>query len=72
MARTVSQFLIKNKTFPLNQKLTCANYGIYVAACAICHEQYVGQTANKFSTRWSAHRGTRNKPDARDDSDQSR
>jgi len=38
----------KNKTFPLNQKLTCANHGIYVATCVICHNQYVGQTKNKF------------------------
>jgi len=30
---------------------------------------YVGQTVNKFSTRWSWHRGTWNKPD-KDDSDQ--
>jgi len=28
----------KNKTFPLNQKLTCANHGIYVATCIICHD----------------------------------
>ena len=31
----------KNKTLPLNQNLTCANYGIYVLTCVICDEEYV-------------------------------
>jgi len=44
----------KINTFPLNQNLTCANFGIYAATCVICHEQYVGQTKNKFSKRWSS------------------
>jgi len=52
----------KNKTFPLNQKLTCANHGFYVATCVICDEQYVGQTKNKFSMRWSSHRSNRTDP----------
>ena len=52
----------KNETFPLNQKLTCANHGIHVATCVICHEQYFGQTKNKFSTRWSSHRSNWNRP----------
>ena len=34
MVPCVSQIMGKNKTFPLNQKLTCANHGIYVATCA--------------------------------------
>ena len=55
MVPCVSQTVGKNKTFPLNQKLTRANHGIYVVTCVICHEQYVGQTKNKFSTRWSSH-----------------
>ena len=42
--------------FKLKQRLTCANYGIYVATCVLCGEQYVGQTKNKFSVRWTAHR----------------
>jgi len=62
MVPCVSQIMGKNKTFPLNQKLTCANHGIYVATCGICHEQYVGQTKNKFSTRWSSHRSNWNRP----------
>ena len=33
----------KSKTFPLNQNLTCANYGNYEATCVICPEKYVGQ-----------------------------
>ena len=55
MVPRVSQIMSKTKTFPLNQNLTCANYGIYVATCVLCHEQYVGQTKNKFSKSWSAH-----------------
>jgi len=50
----VSQLLTKTKT--VNQSLTCSDFGIYVATFMICHEQYVGQTSNKFSKRWSAHR----------------
>jgi len=38
----------------LTQRLSCANYGIYVATCLLCKEQYVGQTKNKFSVRWTA------------------
>jgi len=41
--------------------LTYANHGIYVATCFICHEQYVGQTKNKFSTRWTSHRSNWNR-----------
>jgi len=40
----------------LTQRLSYANYGIYVATCLLCKEQYVGQTKNKFSVRWTAHR----------------
>jgi len=39
----------------LTQRSSCANYGIYVAACLLCKEQYVGQTKIKFSVRWAAH-----------------
>ena len=53
--------LTKPKTLKLNQSLTCADFGIYVATCVMCHEQYVGQTSNKFSKRWSAHRSNWNK-----------
>ena len=50
MVPNASQLLTKTKTFKLNQSLTCsADFGIYVATCVICHEQYVGQTSNKFS-----------------------
>jgi len=41
MVPCVSQIMGKNKTFPLNQKLTCANHDIHVATCVISHEQYV-------------------------------
>ena len=36
----------------------------------ICHEEYVGQTTNKFSTRWSSHSSDWNKPDCKNDKDQ--
>jgi len=49
-------------TSPLNQTLTYANHGIYVAICVVCHKQYVGQTKNKFSTRWSSHSSNWNRP----------
>ena len=69
MVPIVSQLLTKTKTFKLNQSLICADFGIYVATCVICHEQYVGQTSNKFSKRWSAHRSKWNKQDCKTDSD---
>ena len=69
MVPSVSQLLTKIKTFKLNQSLTCADFGIYVATCVICHEQYVGQTSNKFSKRWSAHRSNWNKQNCKTDSD---
>ena len=40
----------------LKNKLSCKNYGIYGAQCKICKELYIGQTKNKFSTRWNTHR----------------
>jgi len=66
----VSQLLTKNKTFPLNENLTCAYYGIYVATCAICHEQYFGQTNKNFSKRWSGRRSSWNKQDCKTGIDQ--
>ena len=69
MVPNVSQFLTKTKTFKLNQSLPCADFGIYVATCVICHEQYVGQTSNKFSKRWSVHRSNWKKQDCKTDSD---
>ena len=44
------------KIFALKQTLDCSNYGIYVATCRLCNQQYVGQTINKFSKRWCHHR----------------
>jgi len=69
MVPNVSQLLTKTKTFKLNQSLTCADFGIYVTTCVICHEQYVGETGNKFSKRWSAHRSNWNKQYCKTDSD---
>ena len=69
MVQNASELLTKTKTFKLNQSLTCADFGIYVATCVICREQYVGQTSNKFSKRWSAHRSNWNKQDCKTDSD---
>ena len=55
MIPNVSQLLTKTKTSKLNQSLACADFGIYIVTCMMCHEQHVGQTSNKFSKRWSAH-----------------
>ena len=44
------------KIFALKQTLDCSNYDIYVATCRLCHNQYIGQTINKFSKRWCHHR----------------
>ena len=46
MVLNVSQLLTKTKTFKLNQSLTCADFGIYIATWVICHEQCV-------ATKWS-------------------
>ena len=51
----------KGKCYKLNMSLNCKNYGIYGAECLICKDIYVGQTKNKFSTRWSSHRSIWNK-----------
>ena len=66
----VSQIMNKTTFFPLNKNTTCSEYGIYVATCVICHEQYVGQTSNKFSKIWSAQRSNWNKQDCKTDNDQ--
>ena len=56
------KFLTKfGNTIILKNKLNCKNYGIYGAECKICKELYVGQTKNKYSTRWSSHRTKWNK-----------
>jgi len=70
MVPCVSQIMSKAKTFPLNQNLTCTNYGIDVATCVICNKKYVGQTTNKFSKRWSSHRSNWNRPDCKNDKDE--
>ena len=44
--------------FNINLILSCKNFGIYVATCKVCPAQYVGQTVNSFSERWSSHRST--------------
>ena len=67
MVPRVSQTMSKTETFPLNQNLTCRNYGIYVVTFVLCHEQYVAQTKNKFSKRWSADRSNWNRPNCSND-----
>ena len=46
------------KRLRLHQRLTCRNFGIYLATCIIdnCGKQYVGQTKNSFRERWGGHR----------------
>jgi len=41
----------QNKTLTLNQNLTCANYGIYVATSVIYAISSIGQTVRNVSTR---------------------
>ena len=48
------------KIFRLHKRLTCKDFGIYVANCRICSAQYVGQTVTSFSTRWNTHRSVWN------------
>jgi len=60
----------KGKMFPLRQMLTWANYGIYVATCKLCGEQYVGQTSNKFLKRWNSHRSSWNTANLSNDQEQ--
>ena len=49
------------KYLNLKQNLNCKNYEIYVPECKNCDMQYVGQTINKFSVRWTAHKSNWNK-----------
>ena len=44
------------KKYTLQKYLTCSDFGIYVATCNLCAEQYVGQTITTFAKRWTAHR----------------
>ena len=36
--------------------LNCKDSGVYAAQCLTCRELYVGQTINRFNTRWNGHR----------------
>ena len=58
MVKTVGSIISHSysKKFNLKQHLTCKNYGVYMAECKFYKMQYVGQTKNKFSTRWNNHR----------------
>jgi len=47
---------IQEKRIHLWQNLSCTNFGIYAAQCTICRSIYVGQTKNRFFTRWFGHR----------------
>ena len=46
----------KGRRFAITSHLGCKDYGIYVATCRICKQQYVGQTSESFSKRWNSHR----------------
>ena len=52
---------IQDKKIKLKSNLNCKSSGIYVALCTNCDSNYVGQTKNSFSIRWSAHRAIWNK-----------
>lgn len=52
----IDSLITPHRRIPLRSTLSCSNYGIYVASCRLCGEQYVGQTKNSFHTRWRSHR----------------
>ena len=58
MVATARHIQSKRRNFSLRQSLSGTYYGVYVATCCICHEQYVGQTKNRFSVRWTAYRNS--------------
>ena len=70
MVPKVTALHSKGKLFPLRQMLTCANYGIYVATCKLCGEQYVGQTSNKFWKRWNSRHSSWNTVSLSNDQEQ--
>ena len=45
-------------------------YCIYVGTCVICHKQYVVQTTDKFSKRWSSYCSNWNRPNCKNDKDE--
>ena len=47
---------IQGKTINMKPNLNCKSYDIYVAICTRCDSNYVGQTENSFSTKYTAHR----------------
>ena len=47
---------VQGKTIKLRLNLNCKSNGIYVSLRTKCNNNYVGQTKNSFSTRWTAHR----------------
>ena len=62
MVQTVNAVTNKDGiSIHLFQNLNCSNFGIYAAQCTICNQLYIGQTKNKFSIRWTAHRSFWNK-----------
>ena len=50
--------LPNGKLFTIKAAITCKHQGIYAARCIQCHQFYVGQTKNSFSTRWNTHRSS--------------
>ena len=55
------KFKVANRTYKFTKELDCASScGIYLAICTVpdCIAVYIGQTVNKFSTRWNAHRSS--------------
>ena len=70
ICRTKQCLRSKGKLFPIRQMPTCANYGIYIATCKLCGEQYVGKTSNKFSKHWNSQRSSWNTVNLSDDQEQ--
>ena len=52
---------IQGKIVKLKQNLICKSLGMYAVLCTKCDSNYVRQTKNSFSNRWTSHRSTWNK-----------
>ena len=45
----------KSRVFYLKQHPNCKNFGFYAMQCHLCTKFCVGQTTNRFCTRWTGH-----------------
>ena len=66
MVKTVDSIILHSNS---KKFIKTTSYGIYVTECKFCKMQYVGQTKNKFSTRWNNHCSFWNKFNVKDNND---